>query len=265
MLARWRRWRRDRLLRRHAIDDALWVRTLSDLSFTAGLDAGQQARLRELATLFLATKAVSAAGDLTLTPAMRLSIAIQACMLVLELGLDYYDGWVEVVVYPDEFLPEHTWTDEAGVVHHGKVPHAGEAWLRGPVVLSWADVARAGGADGVNVVIHEFAHKLDMRNGDANGFPPLHRDMDRRAWSEAFSAAYEDFCRLVARRRHTGINPYAAESPGEFFAVLSEVFFETPELVMRNYPAVYAQLRAFYRQDPLARLAPQDGMIAAAG
>jgi hypothetical protein len=263
MLARWRRWRRDRLLRRHAINDALWTQTLAGLSFASGLDADEQARLREQATLFLATKDVSAAGGLALTPGMRLSIAIQACMLVLELGLDYYDGWVEVVVYPDEFVPERSWTDESGVVHHGKVPHAGEAWLRGPVVLSWADVARAGDADGVNVVIHEFAHKLDMCNGDANGFPPLHREMDRRAWSEAFSAAYDDFCRLVARRRHTGIDPYAAESPAEFFAVLSEVFFETPALVMRNYPAVYAQLRAFYRQDPLARRAPADAVAAA--
>lgn len=254
MLARWRRWRRDRLLRDHAIDDALWTRTLADLSFTAGLDAGQQARLRELATLFLATKAVSAAGDLTLTAAMRLSIAIQACMLVLELGLDYYDGWVEVVVYPDEFLPERSWTDEAGIVHHGKVPHAGEAWLRGPVVLSWADVARAGDADGVNVVIHEFAHKLDMLNGTANGYPPLHKGMSRQRWSDVFGAAYQDFCRCVDRGVYTRIDPYAAESPGEFFAVLSEIFFETPDVLVLEYPEVYEQMCQFYRQDPATRL-----------
>jgi MtfA peptidase len=121
-------------------------------------------------------------------------------------------------------------------------------------VLSWADVARSGEEDGVNVVIHEFAHKLDMLNGDANGFPPLHKGMDREAWSLAFEAAYSDFCNRVDAGEYTDIDPYASESPGEFFAVLSEAFFEIPEVVHASYPTVYDQLRQFYRQDPLARL-----------
>jgi len=106
----------------------------------------------------------------------------------------------------------------------------------------------------VNVVVHEFAHKLDMLNGGANGYPPLHRGMDRRSWSEAFGAAYRDLCARVDAGEDTVIDPYASESPGEFFAVLSEAFFELPDVVEAEYPRVYAQLAQFYRQDPLARL-----------
>ena len=142
--------------------------------------------------------------------------------------------------------------DEYGVVHESHEPHAGEAWLQGPVILSWAEVAQMRD-DGVNVVIHEFAHKLDMLNGDANGYPPLHSDMDRNRWSGIFSAAYDDFCDRVDREQPTAIDPYAAESPGEFFAVVSEAFFELPETVRESYPEVYKQLVAFYRQDPYAR------------
>ena len=175
-------------------------------------------------------------------------------ILVLNLGIEYYEGWSDIIVYPDEFVPEHEYTDEAGVVHTVREARAGEAWLSGPVILSWADVALSRGDEGVNVVIHEFAHKLDMLNGDANGFPPLHKGMSRAAWSQAFERSYADFCQRVDAGELTDIDPYAAESPGEFFAVLSEAFVETPEVVAGEYPDVYAQLQAFYRQDPLGRV-----------
>ena len=136
--------------------------------------------------------------------------------------------------------------------------YAGQAWLNGPVILSWADVENAGDADGMNVVIHEFAHKLDMLNGDANGFPPLHRGMSREAWSTAFTAAYEDLCRRVDAGEDTEVDPYATESPAEFFAVISESFFEIPDLLRTVYPDVYAQLALFYRQDPAGRELPRE-------
>lgn len=127
------------------------------------------------------------------------------------------------------------------------------------MILSWADVAPAPGAAGYNVVMHEFAHQLDMLNGPANGFPPLHPEMNRDAWSRAFRAAYDDFRRRVEADEDTAIDPYAAENPAEFFAVLSEAFFEMPIAVRAEYPAVYAQLTQFYRQDPVARVAsPHD-------
>ncbi len=254
MFAAFRRWRRARLIARTPLDDDLWRHTVRRFHFTRSLWPAERAKLRDLVRLFLATKSITAAGDHALDDDMRLAIAVQACILILELGIEYYDGWVEVIVYPDEFFPVQTWTDEAGVVHTGKVGHLGEAWLRGPVVLSWADVARGGTDDGVNVVIHEFAHKLDMLNGDANGFPPLHMGMSRKAWASAFEDAFHDLGVRVRRRANTAIDPYAAESPAEFFSVVSEEFFEAPDVLADAYPAVYEQLKRFYRQDPLARV-----------
>jgi len=256
--------------RSRPIDAALWRSATAEWLFMRGVDAAADARLKALAEQFLGFKHFSGTHGLEVTPAMQVEIAAQACILVLELGIEWYEGWSEVILYPSQFAPEREVVDEAGVVHLTQDAMAGEAWLGGPVVLSYEDVALA--ADerervaGYNVVIHEFAHKLDMRNGDPNGFPPLHSGMSRAAWKAAFSAAYDDFCarvdaaeRLSERRMQAAldalpIDPYGAESAGEFFAVGSEAFFETPELLAPAYPAVYEQLRLFYRQDPLARL-----------
>ncbi len=255
MLDRLRRWRRERVLRQSTIDDALWQSTLERFPFAWTLERLDQARLRDLVVLFLHDKRFAAAAGLELTPAMQLWVAIQACILVLNLGLEYYRGWSGVVLYPEQFVPRHQKVDEIGIVHQGDEPYAGEAWLGGPVVLSWADVQGTEYPDGVNVVIHEFAHKLDMLNGDANGFPPLHAGMSRQAWSQAFTAAYDDFCARVDDDEDTLIDPYASESPGEFFAVQSEAFFEIPGVVQSEYPDVYLQLSQFYRQDPAERFA----------
>lgn len=251
-------WRRQRILRRTKLDEAAWLRVVKRFSFAMRLTEAERARLRELVVLFLHGKQISAAGGLALTPEMKLGIAIQACILVLNLGIDYYDGWVEIIVYPDEFMPRHEYHTEEGLVGVDESSYAGQAWLHGPVILSWADVEHAGDADGVNVVIHEFAHKLDMLNGDANGYPPLHAGMSREAWSGVFSEAYEDFRRQVEAGGNTEIDPYAAEAPGEFFAVISEAFFEIPDLLRGIYPRVYEQLAQFYRQDPAGRELPRE-------
>ena len=157
-------------------------------------------------------------------------------------------------MYPDEFVAEYDYVDEAGVSHHVEEPMSGESWDRGPVILSWADAEEAGRGQSYNVVIHEFAHKLDMLNGGPNGFPPLHADMQRASWADAWSAAYADFCRKLDQGYELDIDDYAAESPAEFFAVMSEAFFESPASVRATYPDVYEQLTRFYRQDPAARL-----------
>jgi Mlc titration factor MtfA (ptsG expression regulator) len=249
-----RNWRRQRILRRSNVDDGLWLAVLDRYPFTRTLHQDESARLRERVVLFLHEKSIVGAGGLVLRDEMRMCIAAQACMLILNLDLEYYRGWVEVIVYPDEFVAEYEYVDEDGVAHRVEEPMTGESWLEGPVILSWADAELRGGESGYNVVIHEFAHKLDMLNGDANGFPPLHSGMDRGAWSHVFSAAYEDFRGRVERREPSEIDPYAAEHPAEFFAVLSEAFFEAPHSVLGEYGDVYRQLAAFYRQDPAARL-----------
>jgi MtfA peptidase len=247
------RWRRARILKRAALDERMWRDVVGRYPFAAALTPEETARLRELVVLFLHEKSMHGAGGLTLRDEMRIAIAVQACMLVLNLGLDWYEGWHEVIVYPGEFVAEHEYVDEDGVAHVVREPMAGESWLQGPVILSWADAGTGAREAGYNVVIHEFAHKLDMMNGDANGFPPLHAGMDPHRWSEVFAAAYEDFCRRVDSGEHTEIDPYAAEHPSEFFAVLSEAYFETPFAVKSQYPDVYAELARFYRQEPAAR------------
>jgi MtfA peptidase len=242
-------------LREAQFDEAAWALALEDCAFTRVLDAAERARLRELTILFLAEKPIHGAGKLHIDNGARLAIAMQACMLILNLDLDWYKSWTEVIVYPGEFVARHEEVDEAGVVHVSEEPMSGESWGHGTVVLSWLDVQQAGAGDGYNVVIHEFAHQIDMLNGDANGFPPLHADMDRSQWSKALGEAYEHFCKRVDDWEDTVIDEYAAENPGEFFAVISEAFIETPLAIQREYPAVYEQLVRFYRQDPAARMA----------
>jgi Mlc titration factor MtfA (ptsG expression regulator) len=236
-------WRRRRVLERHRIDDALWDQATHGLAFLP-----RSEKLRELALLFLAEKQFAGAHGLEVTDAMRVSIAAQACLPILELGLDWYRGFTGIVVYPGDFRVSRSHTDEHGVVHEWDDELAGEAMPGGPVVLSWDATAND---PYINVVIHEFAHKLDMLNGEADGLPPLHADMDRAAWAAAFKEAYEGFCDAVERGKETWLDPYAAEHPSEFFAVLSEAFFEDPAQTRRRYPDVYDQLRLFYRQDPL--------------
>ena len=251
------------------IDLAAWNHATADYQFVRRLTVEENRRLRLIASDFLARKNIVGAAGFEVDQLVVIQIAAQACILILELDADYYDGWREIIVYPGQFAKTHDVMDEFGVVHTTRDPLAGEAWLGGPVVLSHADVAHTENAmdrgDGYNVVIHEFAHKLDMLNGEANGYPPLHRGMSKETWKRTFLAAYLAFCKQVDEadalaRRDGGkaldailIDPYAAQSPAEFFAVISEVFFEMPEDVHETFPAVYQQLKAFYKQDPLAR------------
>jgi Mlc titration factor MtfA (ptsG expression regulator) len=235
-------WRRKRVLEKHRMDEGLWLAALSRLTFIR-----DSPKLRDLALQFLAEKEFAGAHGFEVTDAIRLSIAAQACLPVLELGLDWYGGWRGIVVHPGDFRVRRSELDEDGVLHEWDDELAGEAMPGGPVVLSWD--AAAGDAE-INVVIHEFAHKLDMLSGEANGMPPLHAGMDRRAWRAAFDAAYQGFSDALERGKDTWLDPYAAEHPSEFFAVISEAFFQQGAETRRRYPDVYDQLKLFYRQDP---------------
>src|SRR6516225_2822005 len=244
------RWRQRRVLRRAALPDALWSEAIRQLPFLAIYDARALARLREKVVLFLDAKGIVGARGHEVTPLQRVIIAIQACVLVLERDLALYNGFQNVIVYPGEFVPDWEWEDDAGVVHRNIGALAGEAMPGGPVVLSWPDVEASADwtASGMNLVIHEFAHKIDMRNGEANGFPPLPPEMPRRGWQKTMSDAYAHFRARVEKGEDTAIDPYAAESPAEFFAVLSEVFFADPTLLRLEYPRVYQLFAQFCRQ-----------------
>ncbi|MDP1651820.1 MAG: zinc-dependent peptidase [Rhodocyclaceae bacterium] len=249
MFSSWREWRRQRAADQLEISETQWQDAEYALPFLDRLTDDERQRLRELARQFIAEKEWNGAQGLQLTPAKQLSIALQACLPILNLGLDWYRGWVGIVVYPGDFVIPRQSVDADGIVHEFDDPVLGEAWEGGPVLLSWFDSLDAVGD--VSIVIHEFAHKLDMSNDTVDGMPALHEGMTRSAWIAAFAPAYEDFCRRIDAGEETAIDPYAAEHPSEFFAVASEVFFEAPALLQAEYPAVYAQLRLFYRQDPL--------------
>lgn len=257
MLSRLRRWRRQRIVEARRPSPHDWEAATAGLPVLSGLSPAERARLQELAVLFLHAKSLEPVAGLELTEPMRLRIAALAALPVLGLDIDYYRGFYSVVIYPGSFRARHEHWEEDGTVHQVEQELAGEAWERGPVILSWEEVEASLELDGFNVVIHECAHKLDMLTGATNGLPPLHRGMQVRAWSEAFGAAYENLQRRAQAGEQTELDPYAAESPAEFFAVASEAFFELPHLLREVYPAVYEQLLAFYRQDPASRL-PED-------
>ena len=237
----------------HALDEDTWQAVMERPVFD-GLNAEERTRLRELATKLLADKAFSGADDLQVDDGMATAIAAFAALPVLNIGYGWYEGWREIVVYPGEYVYDGEQMDEAGVVHHVRHVRSGEAMAGGPMVLSWQDVEYSGLGEGFNVVIHEFAHKLDMKNGEANGRPPLHSGISPANWARDFQAAYDDLCHRVDNGEETMIDPYATDSPAEFFAVLSEYFFEAPDVLQQEYLAVYGQLVSFYKQDPLARL-----------
>lgn len=234
----------------------MWRRVRRRLPFLAGLSADEERRLKEMAVVFLAEKEFSPVRGTRLSDEDRLSIAAQACLPVLELGIDWYVGWVGIIVHPSDFRVKRAETDDDGVVHEWDDELAGEAWPGGPVVLSWEALDEAGtvARGGVNVVIHEFAHKIDMTDGEADGVPLLPSRRARKAWIEVFGREFNRFCEDVDAGRDTFLDPYAAEHESEFFAVASEAFFESPNALKSEYPDLYALFSRFYRQDPAARL-----------
>lgn len=234
------------------IPEALWYKTIAAYPFLKALTVNEKNELKTKVEAFLAEKEFSTAGSLELTDDICVSIAAQGCLPILNLGLGAYREWIGIVVYPDEFVVPRRIEDESGVIHEYDDVLSGEAWEGGPLIISWHDVQMAG--DGYNVVIHEFAHKLDMLNGAADGMPALHSGITEAEWEAKFSAAYDDLCLRVDSGEETPIDPYASTDPAEFFAVMSESFFEMPAVIAGEYPAIYGLLCRYYLQDPLTRM-----------
>lgn len=241
------------ILRKHLVDDALWQNTINKIQVLKALKPRDLAKLKKLSSLFIHEKTFTGIRGFEVDDEKKLIIAAQACLPILHLDMSYYEGWIEVVVYPDNFIVYRNVTDNFGLVHETSSALSGEAWSRGPVILAWTDVERDSlySHPGHNVVIHEFTHKLDMLNGRANGMPPLHPKMHRKQWTDSLSHAYNILVHQVDNFHPTTINEYAATNPAEFFAVISEYFFTAPEILFEYCAEVYKQLVLFYKQDYL--------------
>ncbi|MCS4508796.1 M90 family metallopeptidase [Xylophilus ampelinus] len=250
------------------IPDPLWDATLAHLPFLAGLSTHERAGLRTLCGLFLSRKEFHGAHGMVVTDAMALSIAAQACLPLLHLGppaqvLGWYDDFVTVVVHAAGVVAPREVTDEAGIVHRYDEPLIGEAMDRGPVTLSWQDVAAAGdtAAEGTNVVIHEFIHKIDMRGGGPDGCPPLPPGFlgargaraARAAWLAVLEPAYHAFReQVIVAERFGGaepwLDPYGAEALSEFFPVACEAYFVARVRFADEFPALAPLFDAFFRR-----------------
>ena len=245
-----------RRLRRPApsVDETLWRAMRAGTPWISALDDARADRLRGLAARFLHQKTITPLAGLDLDDSQRLQLAALCSLPLLEFGEAGLRGWSQLIVYPDAFRVRRTHTDAAGVLHEWEDDLAGEAWDQGPLILSWADVQAdlAEPDAGFCVAVHEMAHKLDVLDGELDGTPPL-PDAWHGRWARDFQRAYDDFCMQVDLGRETAIDPYAAEAPEEFFAVVTEYHFSAPDVLAASMPDVAAHLRRFYGPSPFAR------------
>lgn len=258
----WRRWWQ-RLAGTPAdpqrIAQALWDHTLNQYPFLAERSPQALDRLRALSSQFLADKEFTGAHGLQVSDEMALAIAAQACLPVLHLGLHWYSDFKGIVVHPTAMLAPREVQDETGLVHHYTEALSGEAMPGGPVTLSWEDVTRAGAGEAYNVVIHEFAHKLDMRDGVADGCPPLPSAALRQRWPKCMQAAFDNFVEALEKAERFGGEPpwldaYAATAPAEFFAVACEAYFVQRERFGQDFPELLGLFDAFFRRPAAAGL-----------
>lgn len=235
------------------IEDNLWQSVLTGTPWVSALDEVRAERLRALTALFLHRKTITPLAGLRLDDAQRAQLAALCCLPLLEFGEAGLRGWSQLIVYPDAFRVQRTHTDAAGVLHEWEDDLAGEAWDHGPLILSWADVQAdlAEPDAGFCVAVHEMAHKLDVLDGELDGTPPL-PDAWRGRWARDFQRAYDDFCMQVDLGRDTTVDPYAAEAPEEFFAVVTEYHFSAPRVLAEAMPDVAAHLQRFYGPSPMA-------------
>ncbi len=213
-------------------------------------------RLDALVNVFLDEKDFVGCAGLNVTDEIRVTIAAQACLLIANRDHGCFDSLRTLLVYPRAFYVDQSEVDEYGLMHETTAELAGESWDEGRVIVSWDD-AREGGrqaADGMNVVMHEFAHQLDSETGEVNGSPGFDDPRAQTRWARTMHDEYEALCQRVERDQEGVIDPYGATDPAEFFAVATESFFERALEMRAAHPALYARLREFYRHDPAAWL-----------
>ena len=234
--------------------------------YVRALPADLQLLLKQHIQVLVAEKAFIGCDGLEITDEMRVTIAAQACLLILNRPRGYYPNLRQILVYPGSFVVQREHTDGAGVNHQGRQVLAGESWSEGQVILSWRDTLQDAATpdDGRNVVIHEFAHQLDQETGSANGAPVLARREYYARWAQVLGAEYQQLQARAGRPDRRGyededsqdddslFSDYGATDPAEFFAVISEVFFEQPKRMADEHPALYQELARFYRLEPLS-------------
>jgi len=227
-----------------------------DIPLFASLDEPERQRLVKVAGQLLSQKRLVPLQGIELNEQMQARIALLFALPVMELGTEWLDGFHEILLYPEPFVVDTPWQDDNGLVHAGSQVHSGQSWDQGPIVLNWQDIEDSFDTSGFNLIIHEAAHKLDLRNGgEVSGIPPIAL-RDVVAWEHDLHAAMEnlqDEIDMVGEEA-ASMDAYAASDPAECFAVLSEYFFSAPELLSSRFPLVYGHFSRFYKQDPLARL-----------
>ena len=237
-----------------------WVDVLHrNVGFYATLTEAERTELHGLIQVFVAEKNWEGHGGLQMTDEIRVTVAAQACLLLLRLDADFYPRLRSILVYPSSYLPERVEWLQHGQLEAPPAVHLGESWSSGVVVLSW-DSVRAGAADaydGHNVVLHEFAHQLDQEEGTADGVPLLERPSAYRTWARVLEGELDRLRRDAEQGSDTVLDAYGAANRAEFFAVATEAFFERPGELRERHPSLYAELRGFYGQDPAVRLPPQ--------
>jgi Mlc titration factor MtfA (ptsG expression regulator) len=205
--------------------------------------------------VFLAEKSFEGCGGLELTDEIKVTIAAQACVLLLHRETDYYPELDSIVVYPHAYVAKGTRERMGNVVIEKEQTRLGESWTAGTIVLAW-DAVKSGASnihDGHNVVLHEFAHQLDAEDGDMDGAPDLGKRALYTGWAHVLGAEYGELTELLAAHRRSDLDAYAATNPAEFFAVVTEAFFEKGAALQRRHPELYAELAKFYKQDPAAK------------
>jgi MtfA peptidase len=225
-----------------------------NVPYSAKLDDLDRSELEGLVRVFLAEKSFEGCGGLELTEEIKVTIAAQACLLLLHRENDMYPGVEAILVYPGAYRAP-TRTSGSGVIIESEQARLGESWVRGVVVLAWDHVksGAAQPADGQNVVLHEFAHQLDAEDGSMDGAPDLGARARYTSWAHILGDEFGELSRRLREGLRSDIDPYGATNPAEFFAVVTEMFFEKPRAMRRRHPALYEELAAFYKQDPAAR------------
>ncbi len=246
-----KKWRRNRIAAQRFPD--AWLAMIErNVRFYARLPSEDKKELQKHILIFVAEKHFEGCGGLEITDEIKITIAAQACILLLHRKTDYYPGLTSILVYPRSYVVPKAKHLIGGVVVEGPDVRLGESWRHGSVVLSWDDARRSADDihNGHNVVLHEFAHQLDSSGARGDSTPVLKRRSSYITWARILRKDYQKLRRQVGHKRETVLDEYAATNPAEFFAVATEYFFEMPKELRKSYPNLYEELKRFYQQDP---------------